>query len=477
MPTYAIAGGADAGLFTIDSTTGLLQFVSAPDYENPGTANVDNEGRPVYEVQVTITGATAGVDTLTLAVSLLNDPETDGVIQYLAGDYTEFTPGATPDDNGPFADHDASGLAVVGDGGSASFANGALTITQLSGPTDGSFSFYLGTAGAGGDATISGGEAITTNNSLAATIASIGTVDPSADGQDGNPLVIHLNGDATAEYVGEIINALQYSAPTGGTREFYVYVNDGTGGTYGTSESVSFVMAGPTAALALTLDGTGSGTVTSTDGAVTCTQACTRAIGNGLAITLTATAESGSTFTGWAGACSGTGSCTVTLTADQAVTATFALPPLTLVDYQPSANSSNVPLTSTIVLTYSADLAAASVTSQTLAVHSMMHGLVTATYSISGNIGSITPMHPFFPGELVYTSATTQTADLNGAKPLTPTVWQFQTVAPTGDGYLTDPVSFGTGSDATRLFWRSHQLWHRQRCHQEPGLGRLRRRW
>lgn len=110
--------------------------------------------------------------------------------------------------NGPYIDAvltgDFSDLALVGDGGGASFANGTLTITQLSGPTDGSFSFYLGSAGAGGDATISGGEAITTNNSLAASLATIGMVDNNADGQNGNPLVIHLNSDATAEYVGEI---------------------------------------------------------------------------------------------------------------------------------------------------------------------------------------------------------------------------------------------------------------------------------
>jgi hypothetical protein len=38
---------------------------------------------------------------------------------------------------------------------------------------------------------------------------------------------------------------------------------------------------------------------------------------------LTATAASGSVFGGWGGACSGTGACTLTLTSDQAVTATF----------------------------------------------------------------------------------------------------------------------------------------------------------
>ncbi|HUP17606.1 MAG TPA: hypothetical protein VM848_16355 [Acidimicrobiia bacterium] len=40
-------------------------------------------------------------------------------------------------------------------------------------------------------------------------------------------------------------------------------------------------------------------------------------------VNLTATSASGSTFAGWSRACTGTGSCSVSLTAVQAVTATF----------------------------------------------------------------------------------------------------------------------------------------------------------
>lgn len=104
-----------------------------------------------------------------------------------------------------------------------------------------------------------------------------------------------------------------------------VFVNDGDGNSYGTSESVSFVMAGTTEELAVALDGAGNGTVTSTDGAVSCSHDRTRAIGSGLVITLTATADGGSSFTGWSGACSGTGSCVQTMTASNVVTATFGL--------------------------------------------------------------------------------------------------------------------------------------------------------
>lgn len=46
--TFAIAGGADAALFAIDSATGALSFISGPDFEAPADADGDN----VYEVVV-----------------------------------------------------------------------------------------------------------------------------------------------------------------------------------------------------------------------------------------------------------------------------------------------------------------------------------------------------------------------------------------------------------------------------------------
>jgi hypothetical protein len=76
--------------------------------------------------------------------------------------------------------------------------------------------------------------------------------------------------------------------------------------------------------LTVTKAGTGSGTVTSVPGGISCGSDCTEAYANGTAVTLTAAAATGSTFAGWSGGgCAGTGTCTVTMTAAQAVTATF----------------------------------------------------------------------------------------------------------------------------------------------------------
>jgi hypothetical protein len=63
--TYAIAGGADAALFSIDSATGALAFLSAPDYEAPADSGADN----VYEVTVSASDGSL-LDLQALSVSI-----------------------------------------------------------------------------------------------------------------------------------------------------------------------------------------------------------------------------------------------------------------------------------------------------------------------------------------------------------------------------------------------------------------------
>ena len=66
MLTYSISGGLDATGFTIDSATGALSFLTAPDFESP----TDNGGNNVYDVQVTVSDGTGGTDVQDLAVSV-----------------------------------------------------------------------------------------------------------------------------------------------------------------------------------------------------------------------------------------------------------------------------------------------------------------------------------------------------------------------------------------------------------------------
>jgi Ca2+-binding RTX toxin-like protein len=66
-PTFSIAGGADAALFTIDPLTGVLSFVSAPDFEAPG----DLDGNNIYDVIVQASDG-SNVDSQQIAVMIGN---------------------------------------------------------------------------------------------------------------------------------------------------------------------------------------------------------------------------------------------------------------------------------------------------------------------------------------------------------------------------------------------------------------------
>ena len=75
--------------------------------------------------------------------------------------------------------------------------------------------------------------------------------------------------------------------------------------------------------LSVTRSGSGSGTITSDTGGISCGASCWADYAAGTSVTLTAIPASGSFFSGWGGACTGTGSCVVTMSAAKNVTATF----------------------------------------------------------------------------------------------------------------------------------------------------------
>lgn len=65
-PSYSIIGGADAGRFSIDSSTGTLTFSTAPDYDAPA----DSDGNNVYDVIVQASDGAGGIDTQTLTITI-----------------------------------------------------------------------------------------------------------------------------------------------------------------------------------------------------------------------------------------------------------------------------------------------------------------------------------------------------------------------------------------------------------------------
>ncbi|MCR9130676.1 MAG: cadherin repeat domain-containing protein [Alphaproteobacteria bacterium] len=70
-PFYTIVGGVDRGLFTIDTATGVVSFVTAPDFENPADAGQDN----IYNITVAAQfGSEVAVQEIEIQVLNLADP-------------------------------------------------------------------------------------------------------------------------------------------------------------------------------------------------------------------------------------------------------------------------------------------------------------------------------------------------------------------------------------------------------------------
>jgi PKD repeat protein len=96
--------------------------------------------------------------------------------------------------------------------------------------------------------------------------------------------------------------------------------------------SSSFWWDGPTAhwynlgpyVLDVSVQGTGSGEVSSSPAGISCGYYCEAAFDAGVVVTLTAVPDAGSSFTGWSGDCSGMSTCQVTVSQARSVTATFS---------------------------------------------------------------------------------------------------------------------------------------------------------
>ncbi|WP_181699667.1 cadherin domain-containing protein, partial [Chthonobacter albigriseus] len=69
-PAYTIAGGADAALFQIDASTGVLSFITLPNAESPADADADG----IYEVQVRAgDGTLSSVQSVQVTVGNVNE--------------------------------------------------------------------------------------------------------------------------------------------------------------------------------------------------------------------------------------------------------------------------------------------------------------------------------------------------------------------------------------------------------------------
>jgi DNA-binding beta-propeller fold protein YncE len=169
---------------------------------------------------------------------------------------------------------------------------------------------------------------------------------------------IHVFGP-TGTYKGRLKYNVVDSSPPGlavdnstGVKQGRVYVTSGNsieasvyayppGSATSASQPASF-------SLAVSANGGGAGSVTSSLGGIDCSASCEEQIRSGAQVQLTATSKQGSFFGGWSGAgCSGTGPCVVEMSQARAVSAEFEAlsgPPS---QPTPGASASGDPLAAT----------------------------------------------------------------------------------------------------------------------------------
>jgi len=70
-----LTAGLDEALFTIDSITGQIRFITPPDFENPQDGNKDN----VYDLTVVVCDAQNLCDPEVIAITVTNDYNDDGI--------------------------------------------------------------------------------------------------------------------------------------------------------------------------------------------------------------------------------------------------------------------------------------------------------------------------------------------------------------------------------------------------------------
>lgn len=87
--TYSILGGDDAPKFQIDSATGVLSFIAAPDFESPTDAGGDN----VYVVDVQVSDGNGGTNAQTVRVTVSN--RNDNAPVFSSGTAASFAENAT----------------------------------------------------------------------------------------------------------------------------------------------------------------------------------------------------------------------------------------------------------------------------------------------------------------------------------------------------------------------------------------------
>ncbi|MBK7847180.1 MAG: cadherin domain-containing protein [Zoogloea sp.] len=210
--TYSIVGGADAGHFAINGSTGALSFQVPPNFEVP----TDTDGNNTYNVTVQVADGTGAVDTQAITVSVTNSNDAP-LVTFVAGN-TDY-----PENAGPVI---VAALATVADEDGGDFNNGRLVV-QFTANGQAEDRIAIRNQGTGAGLIGLAGSNVTYGGVV------IGTW---AGGTDGStPLIVTFNASADATAAQALGRNITYENvsenPTTLVRTMAGYVEDGDGGT------------------------------------------------------------------------------------------------------------------------------------------------------------------------------------------------------------------------------------------------------
>jgi len=139
-----------------------------------------------------------------------------------------------------------------------------------------------------------------------------------------SPAGIDCPGDCSEDYAEGTLVTLSQAADPGFTFDGWAGDCTGSGACQLTMDQARSVTATFTQIVyPLTIQISGSGSVTSSPGGIACPGDCSEDYAEGTLVTISQAADPGFTFDGWAGDCTGTGACQVTMDQARSVQATF----------------------------------------------------------------------------------------------------------------------------------------------------------
>ncbi len=234
--SYSVAFSSGTATITLSGGTmteaEVQTLVDGLTYSNTSDDPSTGSNRVVTITSITDSGGNTGSNddtaalTITSTVSLTAVNDAPGIANLNGDNSSTVVAGDGAQDV-----TDLNDVAIT-NADSADYNGGFMTLSQLSGTSNGSWSVDGTVVTSGGDATVSAGETIQVNG------VDVGTVDANDDGQGGNTLRIDFDtADSTSANIEDLIQNLLLSPPTGiGDRAFTLTLNDGDGTANGGDE-------------------------------------------------------------------------------------------------------------------------------------------------------------------------------------------------------------------------------------------------